>query len=124
MKKKLLFIFSLLCTVAQGAWANTINLSQVSADVTANDGDVLTGTTNTYRVTIAGGATVTLSGVTISNGGANSHCIQCSGSATIILAEGTTNTLTCTQNYSTALLAGSSGTTLTIQGTGTLKAQS
>ena len=124
MKKKLLFIFALLCTVAQGVWAETINLSQVTADVTAQNGDVLTGTTNTYRVTIAGGATVTLSGVTISNGGANSHCIQCSGSATIILAEGTTNTLTCTGNYSTALRPGGSDTKLIIQGTGTLKAQS
>lgn len=117
-------MFALLCTVAQGAWADTIDLSQVTADVVANDGDVLTGTTSDYKVTIAGDATVTLSGVTISTGAANSHCIQCSGSATIILAEGTTNTLTCTQNYSTALRPGGTGTTLTIQGTGTLKAQS
>ena len=124
MKKKVLFIFALLCTVAQGAWAETINLSNVTADVTANDGDVLTGTTSEYKVTIADGATVTLSGVTISTGAANSHCIKCSGSATIILADGTTNTLTCTQNYSTALRPGGTGTTLTIQGTGTLKAQS
>ena len=65
MKKKLLFIFALLCAVAQGAWAETINLSSATADVTANDGDVLTGTTSDYRVTIAGDATVTLSGVTI-----------------------------------------------------------
>ena len=65
MKQKLLFIFALLCTVAQGAWAETINLSSVTADVTAQNGDVLTGTTSTYRVTIADGATVTLSGVTI-----------------------------------------------------------
>lgn len=117
-------MFALLCTVAQGAWAETINLSQVTADVTAKDGDVLTGTTSEYKVTIADGATVTLSGVTISTGAANSHCIKCSGSATIILADGTTNTLTCTQNYSTALRPGGTGTTLTIQGTGTLKAQS
>jgi hypothetical protein len=106
MKKKVLFIFALLCAVAQGAWAETINLSNVTADVTANDGDVLTGTTSTYKVTIAGGAKVTLSGVTISTGAANSHCIQCSGSAIIILDEGTTNTLTCTGNYSTALRPG------------------
>lgn len=124
MKQKLLFLFALLCTVAQGVWAETINLSSVTADVTANDGDVLTGTTSEYKVTIADGATVTLSGVTISTGAANSHCIKCSGSATIILADGTTNTLTCTQNYSTALRPGGTSTTLTIQGTGTLKAQS
>ena len=65
MKQKALFIFALLCTVAQGAWAETINLSQVTADVTAQNGDVLTGTTSEYKVTIADGATVTLSGVTI-----------------------------------------------------------
>ena len=76
MKQKLLFIFALLCAVAQGAWANNIDLSQVKADVVANDGDVLTGTTSTYRVTIASDATVTLSGVTISTGAANSHCIH------------------------------------------------
>ena len=76
MKKKLLFIFALLCTVAQGAWAETINLSTVTADVTAQNGDVLTGSTSEYKVTIAGDATVTLSGVTISNGDANSHCIH------------------------------------------------
>lgn len=126
MKKKVLFIFSLLCAVAQGAWAETINLSNVTADVTANDGDVLTGTTSTYKVTIAGGAKVTLSGVTINGGNTaeNVCCIKCEGSATIILAEGTTNELTCFGYYSTALRAGGSGTTLTIQGKGALTAKS
>lgn len=84
MKQKALFIFALLCAVVQGAWAATINLSTVNADVTAQNGDVLTGTTSEYKVTIASGATVTLSGVTISNGAANRHCIQCAGSATIM----------------------------------------
>ena len=80
MKKKILFIFALLCTVAQGAWAETINLSTVTADVTAQNGDVLTGTTSgttsEYKVTIAGGATVTLSGVTISTGAANNEDVN------------------------------------------------
>lgn len=77
MKKKLLFMFALLCVVVQGVWANNnIDLSQVNADVTAQNGDVLTGTTSEYKVTVAHGATVTLSGVTISNGDANSHCIH------------------------------------------------
>ena len=76
MKQKLLFIFALLCTVAQGAWADNIDLSTVTEDVEAKNGDVLTGTTSEYKVTIAGGATVTLSGVTISTGAANSHCIH------------------------------------------------
>jgi len=33
MKKRILLIFALLCTVAQGAWAETINLSTLTADV-------------------------------------------------------------------------------------------
>jgi len=123
MKHRIRFIFAVLCAVAQGAWGDNINLSNVTADVTAQDGDVLTGTTS-HKVSIADGATVTLSGVNISHGEATSYCIKCVGSAIIILAEGTTNTLTCTQNYSTALRPGGTGTTLTIQGTGTLKAQS
>ena len=120
-------MFALLCTVVQGVWANNnIDLSQVKADVTANDGDVLTGTTSTYKVTIADGATVTLSGVNIDRGGTaeNVCCIQCEGSATIILAEGTANELTCYGNYSTALRAGGSDKTLTIQGTGSLTVHS
>ena len=126
MEKKVLFMFALLCTVAQGACAETINLSNVTADVTANDGDVLTGTTSTYKVTIADGATVTLNGVNINRGGTaeNVCCIQCEGSATIILAEGTANELTCYGNYSTALRAGGSDKTLTIQGTGSLTVHS
>ncbi|MBR6187609.1 MAG: hypothetical protein IKQ59_01440 [Prevotella sp.] len=126
MKKKLLFLFALLCMVAQGAWADNIDLSTVTEDVEAKNGDVLTGTTSTYKVTIAGGAKVTLSGVTIngSNTAENVCCIKCEGSATIILAEGTTNELTCFGYYSTALRAGGSGTTLTIQGTGALTAKS
>ena len=128
MKKKLLFIFALLCTVVQGAWAYDNTKSINDGAVTVPDGEnwLITGTGEVTgnKITIGGGATVTLSGVNISHGGANSHCIQCSGTATIILAEGTTNTLTCTGNYSTALRPGGTGTTLTIQGTGTLKAQS
>lgn len=116
-------MFALLCTVAQGAWADNIDLSTVTEDVEAKNGDVLTGTTS-HKVSIADGATVTLSGVNISHGEATSYCIKCVGSATIILADGTTNTLTCTQNYSTALRPGGTGTTLTIQGTGKLVAQS
>ena len=128
MKKKILFIFALLCTVAQGAWAYDNTKSINDGAVTVPDGEnwLITGTGEVTgnKITIGGGATVTLSGVNISHGDANSYCIQCSGTATIILAEGTTNTLTCTGNYSTALRPGGTSTTLTIQGTGTLKAQS
>lgn len=120
MKHRLLFMFALLCVDAQGVWATTIDLGTVTADVTANDGDVLTGTTTTYKVTIAGGATVTLSGVNIDQGNyaENVYCIQCEGDATIILKDGTTNSLNCRGVKSTALRAGGSGTTLTIKGEG------
>ena len=128
MKQKLLFIFALLCTVAQGAWAydNEVSINDNAVSVPADKHWLVTGTGEVTgnKITIGAGATVTLSGVNISHGEANSYCIHCAGSATIILAEGTTNTLTCTQNYSIALRAGGTGTTLTIKGTGTLKAQS
>ena len=45
-----------------------IDLSKLSADYTAHNGDVLTGTT-TYNVTVPGGATVTINGVSVTGGG-------------------------------------------------------
>ena len=39
MKQKLLFIFALLCAVAQGAWSqNVVDLSNQSDDYVAKDG--------------------------------------------------------------------------------------
>jgi hypothetical protein len=92
---------------------NTVDLSTLKADYVAKDGDVLTNATTIHKVKIADGATVTLDGVTIS---VNSFCIKCAGSATIILKDGTTNTLTSTSTYYPALWAGDTNTTLTIQG--------
>ena len=45
-----------------------IDLLALAADYTAEDGDVLTGTT-TYNVTVPGGATVTINGVSVTGGG-------------------------------------------------------
>lgn len=43
MKKKVLFIFALLCAVAQGAWADSYNqaiyLDQYNGDVTVTAGE-------------------------------------------------------------------------------------
>ena len=101
---------------------NTVDLSTLTANYEAQNGDVLTGSISTYCVTIADGATVTLDGATISG---SSYCIKCAGSATIILKDGTTNTLTSTSPDYPALWAGDDGTTLTIQGsTGALTVQS
>ena len=86
-----------------------------------SDGDVVTGTggANT-QLKIADGATVTLAGltnnsITISNDIAG---IKCEGNATIILADGTINTLKGRWNMSAIYIP--SGKTLTIRGGGTL----
>jgi len=72
------------------------------------------------KISIAAGATVTLSGVTI-NGTNSVSCwwagLNCLGDATIILADGTTNSVKgFYENYPGIHVP--SGKTLTIQGTG------
>ena len=99
---------------------NFVDLKALAADYEAKSGDVLYGATTEHKVTIADGATVTLAGVNISS--TPGACIQCLGSATILLVDETTNTLECNGNYQ-AIWAGDEGTTLTIQGSGTLNAQ-
>ena len=101
---------------------NSVDLSTLTADYEAQDGDVLTGVTSSYKVTIAAGATVTLDGVNISS---SSYCIKCAGDATIILKDGSTNTLTSSSQDYPALSIGDANTTLTIQGsTGVLNVSS
>ena len=75
--------------------SNNIDLSKVYSDYEAKDGDILTGTLGAnVKISIADGATVTLNGVTI-NGTYHSDYswagLTCEGSATIILADGSTN---------------------------------
>ena len=97
MKQKLLLTIALLCMVAQGAWAQrVVDLSTISSDYEAQDGDVLTGNlASPYNVIIYDKAKVTLSGVSIKynkfNEVPHTSCIKCLGDAEIILAEGTTN---------------------------------
>jgi hypothetical protein len=99
-----------------------IDLGTLTADFVAQNCDTLTGETSSHKVTIAAGATVILDGVTIS---ASKYCIKCAGDATIILEDGTTNTLTCTTWDNPALWVGDANTTLTIQGsTGKLNVKS
>ncbi len=105
-----------------------IDLSAVTAHVTAQDGDVITGTLNTasypVKISIANNATVTLDGITI-NGVNNSSYkwagLNCQGNATIILKDGTTNAVSgFYESYPGIHVP--NGNTLTIQGTGTLNA--
>lgn len=95
-----------------------INLSELTEDYIAQDGDVLTGTTS-YSVQIAADATITLSNVTITN--YRKSPIQCLGNATINIEDGSVNSLRDSDEDSNsygrpALAFGPSGTTLTING--------
>jgi len=91
----------------------TIDLSELDGPYAAKDGDILTGETS-YTISIADGATVTLSGMAVNNS------ITCLGNATIVLAKGTENRISSNDN--TALIVGPAGTTLTIEGEGQLYA--
>ena len=111
----------------------SIDLSKLTADYEAQDGDVLTGTLDgkkqPYKITIADGATVTLDGVTI-NGVSSSDVkwagITCLGNATIILKDGSKNTVKGFYEDYPGIQAGPTGKTLVIkgedQGTGSLDA--
>jgi len=105
----------------------SLNLSTLTSDFTAQDGDVLTGSlSGNYKVSIADGATVTLGGVTIN--GTNDYSykwagITCLGDATIVLADGTTNSVKGFVDYYPGILP-AVGKTLTIEGTGSLTASS
>ena len=117
----LILVFALFS--ATTAWASVVTLNSNTGEVTLQDGDVLTGTggQNT-RVKIAEGATVTLSGVNIT-AIANISIYQwagitCLGNATIVLAEGTTNSVK--GGYLSSGIYVPDGKTLTLQGSGTL----
>ena len=105
-----------------GSEGGVVDLSKVTSDITIQDGDVVLGTLEgDHQVLIADNATVRLAGVTINS--TEHAAIRCLGSATIILEDGTTNTLTSAAQYNAALRIGGDNTTLTIQGnTGKLKA--
>ena len=105
-----------------------VDLSKLTANYTAQDGEVLTGTlSGIYKISIAPGATVKLQDVTI-NGkhdywadGNRWAGINCIGDATIIL-NGTNNVRGFNHNYPGIHVA--VGSTLTIKGSGTLNASS
>ena len=127
MKQKLLLILALLCMVAQGAWAqNVVDLSTVTRDYVAQDGDVLTGKLNfPVKISIAKGAKITLRDATIIGVDDDDYeyaGITCLGDATITL-EG--NNRVC-GNYEVypGIMLGPANTTLTIKGVGSLDVSS
>lgn len=102
----------------------TLDLSSVKSDVTVYDGTTLTGTLGAgYKVTIAKGATVTFSGMTIAPPNEYSSLeypgIACAGNANIIL-DGE-NVVKVNENADPGIFV-PSGSTLTIGGTGSLEA--
>ena len=110
---------------------NLVNLKGVKASFTATNGMMLFGTLGgNYTISIADGATVTLAGVTI-NGihrdivAYNHAGLTCVGNATIILADGTANTVKGFNNAYPGISV-LQGKTLTIkggsEGTGSLTA--
>jgi hypothetical protein len=105
-----------------------VDLSKLTVNYIAQNGETLTGTLGAnVKISIADGATVTLSDVTINGENDVDYRwagITCLGDATIILKDGSTNTLKGFDDDYPGIEAGPSGKTLTIQGTGTLNASS
>jgi hypothetical protein len=106
--------------------ARMVDLSKLTADFTAQDGDILTGTlAENHKISIAADATVTLSGVSINDddegtgkrwSSGDYAGLTCLGKATIVLADGTTNTIKGFDTSYPGIEGGPEGTTLTIEG--------
>ena len=97
---------------------HAVNLAALTSDFTAAHGDVLTGTlSRNVRVSIANGATVTLENASLAP--SSYPGLTCLGSATInLVGENTTNGA----YFYAGILIGGTGTTLTINGPGSLSA--
>ena len=108
-----------------------VNLAGLTGNYVAADGNILIGTlADEYEISIANGATVTLRGVSINANGkweSDWAGITCEGNATIILKDGTTNTVKGFAEAYPGIFV-PDGNTLTIQGetagTGSLIASS
>ena len=99
----------------------TVDLSTLTGNYTAQDGEVLTGTLGgNYKISIADGATVTLNGIAINgvdDGNSRWAGITCVGDATIVLESGTTNTV---KGFADSGIYVSNNKTLRIRGDGQL----
>ena len=100
-----------------------VDLSSKTANYTATSGDVLTGTLDPkYKLIIPMDAVVMLKNATIGYGGYDGAAIKCLGNATIVIADGTTNSVTVPGGNDPdmsgypGILPGAMGTRLTIKG--------
>ena len=112
-------------TPGSGDQTGTIDLSTLTSDIAAKNGDAITGTlSRDVKISIKDGATVTLDGVTI-NGTSDYDYkwagITCLGDATIIL-KGTNSVRGFCQEFPGIYVP--QGKTLTIKGDGSLSASS
>ena len=112
-------IYNVSRSVAPAGPTYPVALSAVTADYTAQDGDILTGTLGSnVKISIADGASVTLKDVTINGVNDTSYKwagITCLGDATITL-EGTNTVKGFDEDYPGIHVP--EGKTLTINGTG------
>ena len=103
--------------------AKRLDLSTVTGDCVVKDGWTIFGTlAGSHEITIAAGATVTLSNAVIASIANNAGFagLTCLGDATIILAGSDTNIVNGTENHPGIFVP--AGRTLTIQGDGALAA--
>ena len=84
-----------------------VDLSSKGSDYSTNDYDILSGDIGAYFINILDNHHVAFNGMATSKG------ITCDGDATIILADGSTNTVKGS-SYKAGIVVGPSGTTLTI----------
>ena len=122
--RKMLTTIAAACGLATTMFAATVNLANLTADRTFADGDVITGRLGSrLKLSIADGATVTLSNASIyltHNWDSPWAGLTCEGDATIVLVG---------NNYVWSLCNGypgirpAAGRTLTIRGTGSLNAK-
>lgn len=105
-----------------------VDLSKLTADYVAQDGDVLTGTlSGNYRISVANGAVVTLNGVTIN--GTNDEAynwagITCLGNVVLVLADGSQNVVKGFKAGNPGIYVPEGGTVVIQGNTGTLDASS
>ena len=99
------------------AFVKYVNLTGQTGDVTVKDGYTVEGTLSGHQLLIADGATVTLSGASVTGPeGTGYGAIRCLGNATIILADGTENTAQSGKGNKYAAVSVPDGKTLTING--------
>lgn len=113
--------------VVTNAPVSEIDLSKLTDDYEAQDGDVLKGElAGNYKISIADGASVTLKNVTINGTNSSGYQwagISCVGDATIVLKNGTVNTVKGFHESYPGIHV-PSYKTLTIKGKGSLNASS